>query len=208
MLWILKWVRLHPSTLQAKRRDKKEAPKLQNSVTSATKHTIEEMLISVLCVRCREAEQGTSTGDQGSRQWGHATWPTSQRPEHFFFPAPVLASTSGEHLSSKEISRHHTYVILTRHDRYPAGLEKRERLVLPTNPIRPSRQGREKCYNNGERLLLGGGLAIRLADRWAAREMGTAFLEGNCAVCVQKTLEIIHIYCDPREPLMEFKPRK
>lgn len=111
---------------EIKKKKKKEASELQNGVTSATKHAMGGTLIPVVCARWGEAEQGTSTGDRGSGRWGRATGLTSQRPERCFFPAPAFAPTSGERLSSKEISRHHTYVILTRHDRYPAGLGKGE----------------------------------------------------------------------------------
>lgn len=44
---------------------------------------------------------------------GHTTCPASQRPKRFSLPTPVLTPTSGEHLSSKEIFQHRSYVILT-----------------------------------------------------------------------------------------------
>ena len=133
ILGILKGVRFYPSMLQASRRDRKVSPKLQNSIWQAYKRAagciLQRGCLFLFCV-CggKRLNKVTSTGVKGSGRVGRGACHVTNLPvpQLSLPPLPSTCSNIWEHLSSKEISQDHTYVILTWHDRYPEGLQKEE----------------------------------------------------------------------------------
>ena len=78
-------------------------------------HTTERTLVSVRVCGGKRLNKVTSTGVKGSGQVGrracHVTNPPV--PQVSLPPLPSTCANIWEHLSSKEISQDHTYVILT-----------------------------------------------------------------------------------------------
>ena len=102
---------------------------------------------------------------------GHATWLTSQCPQVSLPPLPSTCSNIWEHLSSKEISQDHTYVILTWHDRYPEGLKKGRGWFSPAIPFGQAGKAVKSAVEMVRGRFSGSRLAIRLADWYPAMYM-------------------------------------